>query len=352
MTDQVGTKEHELRRMRASVLTGPRQLEVHEVRVPDVGSRDVLVRVEAVGVCGSDTHFYQAGRIGDLVVEGPIILGHETAGVIVDVGVEVDRARIGERVSIEPQRPCRRCDHCRNGDYNQCSDIEFYGAYPIHGSFAEFAVIPEDFAYRLPDAMTLEEGALLEPLSVAIYACRTGGITAGSRVLIAGAGPIGLLIAQVAFAFGAAEVSVTDPQRSRRDFAEEYAEVRGMVPAALEGAPPFADVFIDASGAPSAIVSGVLAVHPRGRVVLVGMGMDDVTLPVSVIQHRELMVTGTFRYAHTWPLAIELASTGKVRLAPLVTSRHPLDDVESALLAASTDPSSIKSVVVPTAMKE
>ncbi|TFD89370.1 NAD(P)-dependent alcohol dehydrogenase [Cryobacterium lactosi] len=333
--------------MQASVLTGPKQVEVQEVAVPTVGSKDVLVRVDAVGVCGSDAHFYRAGRIGNLVVAGPIVLGHETAGVIVAVGELVDPSRVGQRVSIEPQRPCRRCEYCLGGDYNQCRDIEFYGAYPTHGSFAQYAVIPDDFAYLLPDHLSMAEGALIEPLSVAVYACRKATVGPGTRVLIAGAGPIGVLTAQVAHAFGASEVIISDPQEHRRAFAERFTGVSAISPSDLEPDVPIVDVFIDASGAPAAIAAGIRAVRALGKVVLVGMGMDDVSLPVALMQHREITLTGTFRYAHTWPLAIELAANGSVNLSELVTSVHALDDVEAAMLAATIDPTSIKTLVLP-----
>lgn len=180
-------------RMRASVLTGVKELSIEQVPTPPMASDEVLVEVAAVGVCGSDTHYYRHGRIGDFVVTGPLILGHELSGRIVAVGEEVSETRIGERVAIEPQKNCRRCRECRAGHYNLCPYMEFYATPPIDGAFAQYCVIRTEFAHRVPDSMSDEAAALLEPLSVAVTTMRKAGISPGSSILIAGAGPIGII---------------------------------------------------------------------------------------------------------------------------------------------------------------
>ncbi|WP_434318923.1 NAD(P)-dependent alcohol dehydrogenase [Leifsonia sp. P73] len=336
-------------KMSASVLTTPGVIELRDVPIPELDADQVLVRIEAVGVCGSDTHFYHEGHIGDLVVEGPIILGHESAGVIVAVGSAVSAARIGERVSIEPQRPCRRCEHCKTGDYNLCVAMEFYGAYPIDGVFSEYAVIQDDFAFAVPDSLSADEAALIEPVSVAVHACRRAAITASSRVFITGAGPIGLLTAQVALAFGASEVVVSDPVENRRRFAQTLGDIATVDPVETDfgSLELHFDAYIDASGNGRAIRQAIPTLRRGGRIVLVGMGNDDLELPVSVIQNRELELTGTYRYANTWPTAIELVARGAVRVAPLVTGHVGLDQVEAGLLMNRSDPDAIKTVVVP-----
>lgn len=337
------------KQMLASVLTAPRVVELQRVEVPELGANDVLIRIEAVGVCGSDTHFYEEGRIGDLVANGPVVLGHEAAGEIVKVGSEVAKSRIGTRVSIEPQTPCRRCAYCKRGEYHLCRDIRFYGAYPVDGAFSEYVVIEDDFAYPVPPSMTAEQAALLEPVSVAVHACRKAEITAGSRVLITGAGPIGILNAQVARAFGATEVVVSDPLEHRREFATTHGATSTVNPLVTDFG-DFAehfDAYIDASGNARAINDAIQTVRPSGHVVLVGMGNDRIELPIALIQHHELKVTGTFRYANTWPTAIELVLSGMVEVDPLITGRFGLDQVEEALMMTKTDPRAIKSVVVP-----
>lgn len=335
--------------MRASVLTAPKQVKVKTVPVPVPGHDQVLIRIEAVGVCGSDTHFYLDGRIGDMVITDPLILGHEAAGTIVAVGRDVDEGRVGHRVSIEPQKPCTTCEYCLQGRYNLCTTMEFYAAPPVDGAFAEYAVIQSRFAYDVPDSVSIEAAALLEPLSVAIASCRSARVETGSFVLVAGAGPIGLLVARVAVLMGAAVVRISDPLLHRRSiavprWATEAVDPREQDTSKIE---PWAHVFIDASGAAPAIQAGIRSLKQGGRALLVGMGADDVLLPVSVIQNREIELTGIFRYVDTWPAAIAMIEKGEVNLDALITNRFGLDQVEEALLCGSTNPIAIKSVVLP-----
>jgi L-iditol 2-dehydrogenase len=334
--------------MRANVLVEKGRTRVDEVPVPELDDDQVLVRIAAVGVCGSDVHYFQHGRIGDFVLTAPMILGHEAAGTIVAVGAEVSPDRIGQRVAIEPQRACRVCEQCKHGRYNLCPAIEFYATPPIDGAFAEYQAIQADYAFAIPDSMSLEAAALCEPLSVGIWSNQKAATGPGSRVLIAGAGPVGILIAQVARAFGAAEIIVSDVAAQRREAALRYGATRVIDPVAedIAALDLEVDAFIDASGAEPAVRAGVLAVKPAGRIVLVGMGADDVTLPVARIQARELVLTGVFRYANTWPLAIHLASSGQVDLDSMVTGHFPLAEVEAALAAAG-EPGTLKAVVRP-----
>lgn len=334
--------------MPASVLHAAGDVRTESVPVPALDPDQVLVRIAAVGVCGSDVHYFHEGRIGSFVVEAPMILGHESAGTIVAVGARVSGDRIGQRVSIEPQRACRVCEQCKRGRYNLCARMEFYATPPIDGAFAGFAAIQADFAHPIPDSLSFDAAALCEPLSVGIWANQKAGTRPGAAVLIAGAGPIGIVAAQVARAFGASRIIVSDPVAERRETALRFGATEVLDPiaqdiAALELE---VDAFIDASGAQPAIRAGIHAVAPAGRVVLVGMGADDVSLPVSRIQNRELELTGVFRYANTWPLAIKLAASGCVDLDALVTGRFALDQVEEALNAA-VSPASMKIIVEP-----
>ena len=335
--------------MKASVLTGPKTIELREVGVPVPQRGQVLVRVTAVGVCGSDTHFYQTGAIGDLVVRGPVVLGHETGGEIVAVGEGVDAARVGTRVAVEPQTPCRRCEYCKRGAYHLCPDVEFYGAWPVDGSFSEYTLVDDDFAHAIPESMTDEQAALVEPVSVAVHAARKGGVTVGDRVMVTGAGPIGVLTAQVARAFGATEVVISDPVSHRREFALAHGSDVAVDPATsdLDGYSEHFDVYFDASGNANAILSALPTVRRGGSVVLVGMGVEQLEVPIAMLQHREITLTGTFRYVNTWPAAIELVASGAIDAAPLVTGRYGLQDVEEALLKAGTDPAAIKTMVIP-----
>ncbi len=334
--------------MPASVLHGVGDVRLEEVPVPAVAADQVLIEVAAVGVCGSDVHYYQHGRIGDFVVDAPLILGHEAGGLIVEVGAEVPRSRIGERVAIEPQRADRICDQCRHGRYNLCRHIEFYATPPIDGAFARYAVIQADYAFPIPDSMSLEAAALCEPLSVGIWSNQKAGTAPGSRVLIAGAGPIGLLAAQTARAFGASRVIVSDPVAERREFALRLGatDVVDPLTQSLSDLGTEVDAFIDASGSARAVNDGIMMVAPAGRVVLVGMWASEFPLPVSRIQNYEIVLTGVFRYTNTWPIAIDLISRGLVNADGMVTGRYDLAHVEDALLSAN-EPTTMKSVVTP-----
>jgi len=335
--------------MRASVLRGPENVALEQRPIPVPEADQVLVEITAVGVCGSDAHFYHEGRLGDWVVEEPLVLGHESGGRIVAVGADVDPARIGERVSIEPQRPGALSRETLAGHYNLDPGMRFYAVPGTDGAFAQYAAIQSRFAWPVPDEVSDDAAALMEPLSVAIAAAKKAAITGGSRVLITGAGPVGILVAQVSKAFGATDIIVSDLSAERREQALRFGATAAFDPRDVSAAEAAADVdaYIDASGAAAAVKDGIRAVRPAGHVVLVGMGAAEIALPVTVIQNRELVVTGVFRYANTWPTAIELVRSGRVDLDGLVTGHFGLAEAAEAL-ATTTQPGVLKSVVVPT----
>jgi L-iditol 2-dehydrogenase len=334
--------------MRTSVLYGVHKVALEERAVPDPGPGEVLIRVSSVGVCGSDVHYYEHGRIGTYVVDKPLVLGHEASGVVVALGPGATTHTIGQRVSIEPGVPDFTCEQCRFGRYNLCPNMRFFATPPIDGAFSEYVVVHEAFAHPVPDALSDDAAALLEPLSVGVWACRKGRVSAGDRVLVTGAGPIGLVTAQAALAFGATDVVVTDVNPLRLKLAVELGCTAidvGTTPLAEAGCEP--NVLLECSGQPVAIGAATRTVARAGRVVLVGMGGDEVPLPLSYVQEHELEVTGTFRYANTWPTAIALAASGRVDLDRLVTGRYGLAQVESALTSGMRDPASVKAIVRP-----
>jgi len=335
--------------MRAAVLRAQGELVVEQRPRPAPGPGEVLVQVRSVGICGSDTHYYEHGRIGRFVVESPMVLGHESAGVVTAVGDGVAGDRVGQRVSIEPGVPDGTCVHCLAGRYNLCPGMRFFATPPIDGALAEYVVVHEAFAHPVPDAMTDDTAALLEPLSVGVWASQKARVTAGSRVLVTGAGPIGLVALQCALAFGATEVVVSDVNPRRLELATALGATR-VVDAAREqltdlGIVP--DVLIECSGNARATLGGLAALDRAGRAVLVGMGSDELSLPVPLVQERELELTGTFRYANTWPTAIALVSSGRVDLDRLVTATYTLDRSEDALTAGHRDAETVKVVVHP-----
>ena len=330
--------------MRAAVLTEPGRIDIEQRPVPAPAPGDVLIRVSAVGVCGSDTHYYREGQIGDFVVEQPLILGHESAGTVVAVGPGVPEGRVGQRVSIEPQRPDPDSDESRRGLYNLCPHMRFYATPPVDGALCEYVTIGAAFAHPVPDSMSDTAAALCEPLSVGIAAIAKAAVSGGSRVLIAGAGPIGLMAVQVARAFGATDIVVTDLDETRRAASTRFGATHALDPRVDDVSQLHVDAFVDASGAQQAVVTGLSAVRPAGHAVLVGMGAKTMDLPVQLIQNRELTLTGVFRYANTWPTAIALVHSQRVDLDAMVTARYPLEKTAEALDSGRV-PGNIKSIV-------
>jgi L-iditol 2-dehydrogenase len=324
-----------------AALHGTRDIRLEERGLPAPGAREVLVEVRAVGVCGSDVHYYEHGRIGSFVVEQPLVLGHEVAGVVVDRGPQALRHPLGRRVALEPGIPCGRCTECRTGRYNLCEDVRFFATPPVDGAFARYVAIHEDFAFALPDELSDDAGALLEPLSVAIWACRKGGVSLGDRVLVTGAGPIGNLAAQVAWAAGATDVAVADTNAERLARVVRPGAIRPLAPE--DG--PF-DVLLECTGSESLTAEAILALRPAGKAVLVGMGPGlDARIPLAAMQAREIELVGTFRYANTFATAIALAASGRIDLDALVDARFPLEQVDAALRAARENPALLKVMV-------
>ena len=335
---------------RAAIMYGTHDIRLEEVPVPEPGPKEVLVEIEAVGVCGSDVHYYEEGRIGSFVVREPLILGHESMGTIVTVGGEVTKHEVGERVTLEPGVPDGTCRECRAGRYNLCPNVQFFATPPVNGAFTNYVNIHEDFAFALPDGLSDNAGALMEPLSVGIWACRKAKVEAGDHVLVTGAGPIGLLAMQVALAQGATEVTISDVAPQRLKMAEKTGATKtiNVSEEPLAGAGVEVDALIECSGNPRALNDGIRCVRPAGIVVVVGMGPEEETsIPLSLIQTREITLTGTFRYANTYPAAIELAATGKVDLDAIVTGYYGLEDTEEALQASRKNPGNVKPMVVP-----
>lgn len=335
--------------MRVAVLRGVGDVVTEQREVPRPGPGEVLVKVVAVGVCGSDTHYFDHGRIGRFVVDQPLVLGHEASGVIAELGPGVTGRQVGDRVSIEPGRPDFTCEQCLAGRYNLCPGMRFFATPPVDGAFAELVVVHQAMAHVVPDSVSDEAAALLEPLSVAVWACGKGAVGAGSRVLVTGAGAIGLLCVQVARALGATRIAVSDVNPARLAAASELGatdviDARTARLAELDWSPT---VLLECSGHPPVVAEGIRALAAAGRAVLVGMGGDELPLPLSYVQEHEIEVTGTFRYANTWPTAIALVASGRVDLNRLVTSRHGLEQASDALSASRRDPEAIKAIVLP-----
>ena len=330
---------------RVSILNPDLTLTLSQRPVPEPGPGEVLVRVKSVGVCGSDIHYFEHGRIADFVVEGPLVLGHEASGVVEGLGDGVQDLAQGTTVAMEPGVPCGACHECRSGRYNLCPDVEFFATPPIDGAFCEYVVLPRSFVHPVPAHVSFDAAALVEPLSVGVWACQKANVSLGTRVVITGCGPIGAICALVARARGADVVAVTDINAQRRQKVEDLGFTT-CDPATV--AIPEADVLLECSGSATAIDQGIRCLAPAGVAVLIGMTPSDtVPLPVGALQGKEVWLTGTFRYANTYPTAVELLSSGLVDLDSIVSASYPLEEVEKALTHGKSHLADMKVMVHP-----
>lgn len=328
----------------AAVMPQLGSIEIHDVGEPSPGPREAVVQIEAVGVCGSDSAYFTVGFVGSYTVNGPMILGHEAAGRVVAIGDGVTRVSIGDRVAIEPGKPCRECRDCMAGRYHLCAELRFLATPPYDGALVQRIALDERQLFPIPDSMSYEEAALCEPLSVGIWACHRAGLEPGDHVLVIGAGPVGFLAAQSARAFGAASVTVTDVSDFRLAIARRFdfnTEKAG------EGTHAGFDVLLECSGAPTALADGLRRLRTNGRAAMVGMAKQALELPLARLNVNELTISLVNRYAHTWPTAIALVSSGRVDVASTVTHRFPLEATVDALLLAKHVPDSMKAVITP-----
>jgi L-iditol 2-dehydrogenase len=321
--------------VRAARLHGQRDVRVHEEERPKPGPGQVLVRVEAVGLCGSDLHWFEEGGIGSNRITRPIVPGHEMAG----------RTEDGRLVAIEPALPCERCALCLEGHPNLCPTIRFSGQGDVDGSMREWMAWPERCLFSLPDSLTATDGAMLEPLGVAIHTIDLAHVRPGSSVGVFGSGPIGLFCLQVAKAAGAARLVATDlasrPHRleaARAVGAEAFAVEDGREAKAIREAVGGhgLDVAIEAAGEQGAVDAAVESVRPGGRVVLAGIPSDErISFRVSSARRKGLTIVLVRRMKHTYPRAIALAVAGRVDLRSMVTHRFPLAEAARAFDVAS-----------------
>jgi D-xylulose reductase len=333
---------------------------VYEQRpIPEISDNEILVEVKKTGICGSDVHYLVHGRIGDFVVESPMVLGHESSGIVSKVGAKVKTHKAGDRVAIEPGATCLVCDSCRSGKYELCPNIVFAATPPYDGTLARYYRVPAQNAYHLPENLTLEDGAMMEPLAVAVHSvANLGGFRANQSVVIFGCGPVGLLCMAVAKALGGSRIIAVDILPDRLEIAKSYAATQVFRPPPLkEGEPKLEyskrsanamkevlgieergvkaiDLVVDASGAEASVQTALAIVKSGGTHVQVGMGHPAVTIDMSAVLPKELTIKGSFRYGFgDYPLAIDLAAQGKVDLKTLVTHRYSFEDAELAFKA-------------------
>jgi D-xylulose reductase len=338
--------------MEAVVLERQHELSIRDIQLDEpLGARDVRIALRTVGVCGSDVHYYEAGRIGQFVVRAPMILGHEASGRVVEVGAEVTTLKVGDRVCMEPGIPDPNSKATRLGMYNVDPAVRFWATPPIHGVLRPTVVHPADFTFRLPDTVSYEEGAMVEPLAVGMHAANKAQIKPGDIAVVIGAGPIGMLQALAALAGGCSQIILTDVQQPKLDLAAKLGPITPVNVRTEDAAAVVreltddwgADIVFECSGNDKAAAGVFDLVCPGGRVVYVGIPGNPIPYDVSAAQVKEARVEHVFRYAHVYPRALALMGSGKLDVKPLITDTFGFGDSVAAFdYALHMPPSSVK----------
>lgn len=343
------------KKMKVAVMNGVGKMGFVEREIPQPADNEVLVKLEYVGICGSDMHYYETGRIGDYVVEPPFVLGHESGGVVVEVGKNVTHLKVGDRVALEPGKTCGHCEYCREGKYNLCPDVVFFATPPVDGVFQEYVAHEAALCFKLPENVDTLEGALIEPLAVGFHAANQGGAHAGQTAVVFGAGCIGLVSMMALKAEGVSRVYVVDIMQKRLDKAMELGatgvinsmntDVQEEIGRLTEG--KGVDLVIETAGMEVTTRQAIHITKKGATIVLVGYSKTgEMTLPLSLALDKELTFKTVFRYRHIYPMAIEAVASGKVNLKGIVSNIFNFDDIQAAMDKSVSDKVNIvKSVV-------
>jgi len=330
--------------MHALVIHGPRDVRVETMESPKAGPGQLLVRVAAGGVCGSDLHYFRNGGFGAVRLKNPMALGHECCGAVAAIGDGVEGFPVGTRVAVRPSLPCGKCVYCREGKYTHCMDMRYYGSAMrvphIDGVFRQELVIERDQAYIVPDSVSDAEAAMTEPLAVALHAVRRAGSLFGKRVLVTGCGPIGVLIIMAARLAGAVHITATDvgagPLTIAADVgADETIDVAEN-PQALSAHSVDKgdfDVLFEASGNPAALLSGIECVRPQGLAMQLGLG-GQVDLALNSIVFKEIELRGAFRFHEEFGMAVDLMASRRIDVKPLISGIFPYQNWAEAFALA------------------
>lgn len=338
--------------MRALVLERQRELSLREIDLPrTLGPGDVRIKIDTVGVCGSDVHYYTHGRIGPFVVKEPMVLGHEAAGTVVETGPGVTSLKPGDRVCMEPGIPDLTSKASKLGLYNVDPSVVFWATPPVHGCLTPEVVHPAGFTFKLPDNVSFAEGAMVEPFAVGLQAAVKARIQPGDFAVVIGAGPIGIMAALAALAGGCSRVLISDLLPEKLAIAERYPGVTGvnieekkLADAVAEATDGWgADVVFEASGSPRAYPGIFDTVRPGGCLVVIGMPVEPVAVDLVAAAAKEVRIETVFRYANVYDRAIAMIASGKVDLKPLVTHTYGFEDSIAAFeRAAEGRPGDVK----------
>lgn len=327
-------------KMKVAIMTGIKKMEFTECDIPKPNDNEVLIKVENVGVCGSDLHYFEHGRIGNFIVEPPFILGHEAGGIIVEVGNNVTQLKPGDKVALEPGKTCGHCEFCKSGKYNLCPDVKFFATPPINGVFQEYVCHEADLCFKLPDNVGTMAGALVEPLSVGFHAAVLGGAMIGQTAVVMGAGCIGLVTVLALKAMGVSKVYVVDIIDKRLQKALELGAdvvINGINANAVECIMDLTqgcggDLVIETAGSEITTQQAIQVAKKGATIVCVGYhAKEKINFPMNMAIDKELIVKTIFRYRNIYPLAIQAISSGKVRIENIVTNIYTLDEIQEAM---------------------
>lgn len=342
-------------KMKIAVMEGIGKMGFTEKDIPQTTDNEVLVKIEYVGICGSDLHYYETGRIGDYIVNPPFVLGHEPGGTVVEVGKNVKHLKVGDRVALEPGKTCGQCEFCKTGKYNLCPDVIFFATPPVDGVFQEYVAHEAELCFKLPDNVSTLEGALIEPLAVGFHAGMQGGAHAGQTAVVTGSGCIGLVTMMALKAMGVSKVYVVDVMQKRLDKAMELgatgvinAGEQDAVKAVLELTGGVGcDLAVETAGTEITTQQTIHMVKKGATIVLVGYGKTGMmNLPMSLALDKELSFNTVFRYRHIYPMAIDAVANGKVNLKGIITNIFEFEDLQNAMDLSVRDKANIvKSVV-------
>jgi D-xylulose reductase len=340
--------------MKALVLEKIKQLSLREIDLKEtLGPDDVKIKIRSVGICGSDVHYYEYGAIGNFVVKEPMVLGHEAAGTILEVGKKVKNLKAGDNVCMEPGIPDPNSRPARLGMYNLDPDVVFWATPPVHGCLRETVVHPAAFTFKLPDNVSLDEGAMIEPLAVGLHAARKANIKPGDIALVTGAGTIGTVTALAALAGGCSKVIVSDVLQPKLDIAASYGfttvnvKKQKLMDVVKEMTGGWGvDIVFEASGNEAAISGIFEPLCPGGKVIFIGMPVKPTPLDIVAAQAKEARIETIFRYAHVYQSAVNLLSSGKINVKPLITDHYRFaDSIKAYEYAANPKPSTVKVMI-------
>lgn len=342
--------------MKAALLTWIKRFEIKQVPNPKiVNNTDVLIRIQTVGVCGSDIHYYTSGRIGSQIIQFPFIIGHEAAGIVESIGSKVTKVNPGQRIAIDPAASCGHCDQCLAGRENTCRRLQFLGCPgQLEGSLCEYVVLPENCCYPINDNMTFEQATLSEPLAIGVYSVERSMLPDNANAAILGAGPIGMSVFHVLRTKNIGNVYITDKIEERLEFAKQLnpkwtgnPDHTDVVKAISEIEPLLPDVVFECSGNPDAILQAIQLLKPGGNLVIVGIPEpDEISFPIHELRRKEITIINIRRQVHCTQKAIDLLDRHKVNMDSMATHHFTLEETQSAFeLAANYRDGVMKAII-------